>query len=128
MAFKPPAASRPLLKGIDFANAVDFASATKKKFDLKDAAPGNRDPSKCKALLKFPNNGKPPGPVFWSAKMAIDADGPAAGPGRLPGSQLDPGNGSDQDSTSYTFPSSTKGLPAEIIPYIVLPMDRPGSR
>ena len=127
MAFNPPAASTPLLNGVDFANAVDFAPAAKQKFDQKDAAPGNQDPSKCKALLKFPDNGQTPGPVFWSAKMAIDADGPAAGPGRLPGSQLDPGNGSDQDSTSYTFPSSARGLPAETIPYIVLPMVRPGS-
>lgn len=51
--------------------------------------------------------------------MAIDADGPAAGPDRRSGSQLDIDSG--QDDTSFHFPDSGKGLPSEIIPYIVLP-------
>jgi hypothetical protein len=51
--------------------------------------------------------------------MAIDADGPAAGPNRLPGSKLDIDSG--QDDTSFHFPGSGKGLPSEIIPYIVFP-------
>jgi hypothetical protein len=117
MAFKPPPLSKRQLQGVDFAQAVDFASKRKALFDEKDEQPRNLDPSKCKALLKFPGRS---GPVFWSSKMAIDADGPSAGPGRLPGSKLDPGNGPDQDRTSYK-PFDKKGLPSETVPYIVLP-------
>jgi hypothetical protein len=51
--------------------------------------------------------------------MSIDADGPAAGPGRLTGKQLDPGSG--QDDTSLHFADGKSGLPAETVPYIVLP-------
>ncbi|HET6267167.1 MAG TPA: glycoside hydrolase family 75 protein [Acidobacteriota bacterium] len=51
--------------------------------------------------------------------MAIDADGPAGGAGRLSGSQLDRASG--QDDTTYHFPRTSKGLPSELIPYIVLP-------
>lgn len=121
MAFTPPAASVGLLAGIDFSTATDFAAAAKQRFDAKDQQQGNRDPSLCKALLKFPGGD---GAVFWSSKMAIDADGPSAGPGRLTGSQLDPGPG--QDKTSYK-PYDAKGLPSETVPYIVLPMLGPHS-
>lgn len=50
--------------------------------------------------------------------MAIDADGPAAGDGRLRGTQLDPEDG--QDDTSLHFGDGS-GLPSETIPYLVLP-------
>lgn len=121
MAFNPPPASAPLVQGIDFSTASDFAAAAKHGFDAKDQQPGNHDPSLCKALLKFPGAD---GAVFWSSKMAIDADGPGAGPGRLTGSHLDPGPG--QDKTSYK-PYDAKGLPSETVPYIVLPLLAPGS-
>lgn len=121
MAFNPPPASAPLLQGIDFATAADFAAAAKHHFDAKDQAPGNHDPSLCKALLKFPGSD---GAVFWSSKMAIDADGPAAGPGRLTGSQMDPPPG--RDKTSYK-PFDAKGLPSETVPYVVLPLLAAGS-
>ncbi len=121
MPFTPPAASAQLLTGIDFSTAIDFATAAKQRFGAKDQEHGNHDPSLCKALLKFPGND---GAVFWSSKMAIDADGPSAGPGRLPGSQLDPGPG--QDKTSYK-PFDAKGLPSETAPYIVLPLLAPNS-
>jgi len=61
--------------------------------------------------------------VFWSAKMAIDADGPAAGPGRRDGAQLDPDAG--QGDTNLQVAGG--GVPAEIVPYIVLPQSAPGS-
>ena len=51
--------------------------------------------------------------------MAIDADGPAAGVGRLSGSQLDPDTG--QNDTSFHFSDTDEGLPSEAVPYIVLP-------
>ncbi len=117
MAFKPPAASKRHVQGIDFATASNFAKDAKARFDALDEEPDEKDPSLCKALLKFPGRN---GPVFWSSKMAIDADGPSAGPGRLPGSKLDPNNGPDQDRTSYK-PYDKKGLPSETASYIVLP-------
>src|SRR5262245_31783984 len=64
MPFTPPPASRRQTAGVPFNQATNFAPAAKQRFDAFDARPGNRDPSKCKALLKFPD-----GTVFWSAKM-----------------------------------------------------------
>jgi hypothetical protein len=56
--------------------------------------------------------------------MAIDADGPSAGSGRLKGRQLDPGDG--QNDTTFQF-AGGKGLPAEAVPYIVVPEREPKS-
>jgi hypothetical protein len=115
MSFAPPSASAGQCKGVPFQNAVNAAADIKEVFDAFDqTSAGKNDPSKCKALLAFPNSQA----IFWSSKMAIDADGPSAGPGRPTGSQLDPGSG--QDDTSLHF-SNGKGLPSEMIPYIVLP-------
>lgn len=125
MAFRPPAASKRQLDGVPFDLAVDFAPAARKKFADKDRQPGNRDPSKCKALLRFPQDGARPDAVFWSSKMAIDTDGPSAGPGRLTGKALDPASG--QNDTSLHFANS-KGMPSEIVPYIVLPQLEPHSK
>jgi hypothetical protein len=115
MAFKPPPASAGQCNGVPFEDAENVAADNKAAFDAFDKTPkGKNDPSKCKALLAFPDNAA----IFWSSKMAIDADGPAAGPGRRSGSELDPGPG--QDDTTLHF-SNGKGLPSETIPYIVLP-------
>jgi hypothetical protein len=115
MTFQPPAESQRQLAGINFALAVPFALAAKQRFDAFDAT-GTKDPNKCKALLKFPNDQA----VFWSSKMAIDADGPLAGPGHRSGTQLDPSSG--QDTTSLMPIGGQKdGLPSETVPYIVLP-------
>lgn len=115
MPFTPPPASAGQCKGVPFNTAANVAAANKAAFDAFDSTPaGKNDPSLCKALLKFPDS-----TVFWSSKMAIDADGPAAGPGRRTGSQLDPGSG--QDDTSLHFAGSGRGLPSETMPYIVLP-------
>jgi Fungal chitosanase of glycosyl hydrolase group 75 len=124
MAFEPPVASKRQLDGVPFDRAVEFASAARQRIEDKDRQVGNRDPSKCKALLKFPDNGTNPGAVFWSSKMAIDADGPAAGPGRLKGTELDPESG--QNDTTLHFADGT-GLPSEAVPYIVLPQLAPHS-
>lgn len=115
MAFKPPPPSAGQCKGVPFEDAKNVAPGNKATFDAFDKTPkGKNDPSKCKALLAFPGNAA----IFWSSKMAIDADGPAAGPGRRSGSELDPGPG--QDDTKLHL-SDGKGLPSETIPYIVLP-------
>ena len=115
MAFTPPSTSAGQCQGVPFQTAVGIAAENKRGFDAFDKTPrGKNDPSKCKALLKFPNK-----TIFWSSKMAIDADGPAGGPGRLSGSQLDPDSG--QDDTTLHLKSTGRGLSSEAIPYIVLP-------
>jgi len=121
MAFQPPPKSLHQLTGVPFADAKDFAAAAKAKYDAFDRT-GTHDPNKCKALLVFPDDSA----VFWSSKMAVDADGPAApGPGRRNGKELDPANGLLK--TSYSFPQGGF-LPSETIPYIVLPLNAPGGR
>src|ERR1700744_4771860 len=109
MPFRPPPASQRQLSGVPLDQATDFAPAAKKRYDDFDRQPNNRDPSKCKGLLKFPGN---PGAIFWSAKMAIDADGPAAGPGHKKGTELD---STGQNVTSFRF-ANGKSLPAEAVP------------
>jgi hypothetical protein len=119
MPFRIPPASRRQLAGVPFDTAVDFAVEAKSRYDEFDRRPRNRDPSKCKALLAFPGNGAEIRAVFWSAKMSIDADGPAAGAGHKRGTDLDP---TGQNVTSFRF-SNGKSLPAEAVAYIVLPQN-----
>jgi hypothetical protein len=111
--FEPPSSSRAQVARVPFDTAEPMA-ALKARFDAADQAPGNRDPSRCKALLRFPD-----GTIFWSAKLAIDADGPPAGPGRSSGRELDPASG--QDDTSYHYPGTKLGLASEVVPYLVMP-------
>lgn len=120
MNFVPPPASRALLRGVDFARAVECAAKAKAIYDAYDASPaGEDDPNRCKALLEFPD-----GTVFWSAKMAVDADGPPAGPGLPDGKGLDPASG--RPDTSFIF-ANGGWLPSALIPYIVLPQSGPRS-
>jgi Fungal chitosanase of glycosyl hydrolase group 75 len=114
-SFTPPETSAPVCENVPFESASDTAIDNKAEFDAFDQTPqGQNDPSRCKALLAFPD-----GTIFWSSKMAIDADGPAAGVGRLSGSQLDPDSG--QNDTTFHFCDTDQGLPSEAVPYIVLP-------
>src|SRR5437762_7882128 len=114
-SFTAPEASAGLCEDVPFDSASDTAIDNKAAFDSFDQTPhGNNDPSRCKALLAFPD-----GTIFWSSKMAIDADGPAAGVGRLSGSQLDPDSG--QNDTSFRFCDTDQALPSEAVSYIVLP-------
>src|SRR5437762_8783743 len=113
-SFKPPSASAAQCNGVSFADAINVAQENKEIFDDFDQTRAKNDPSKCKAILRFPD-----GTIFWSSKMAIDADGPAAGPNRLSGSQLDIDSG--QDDPSFHSPGSRKALPREIMPSVVLP-------
>jgi Fungal chitosanase of glycosyl hydrolase group 75 len=114
-SFTPPDVSAALCENVPFQSASDTAIDNKAAFDAFDQTPeGQNDSSRCKALLAFPD-----GTIFWSSKMAIDADGPAAGVGRLSGSQLDPDSG--QNDTTFHFCDTDQGLPSEAVPYIVLP-------
>ena len=85
-SFTPTEISAPVCENVPFESASDTATDNKADFDAFDqTSEGMNDPSRCKALLAFPD-----GTICWSSKMAIDGDGPAAGPGRLSGSQLSP--------------------------------------
>jgi hypothetical protein len=119
MPFRAPVESRRQLTGVPFDAAVNFAPEAKRRYDEFDRTPRNRDPSKCKALLAFLGTSDEIQAVFWSAKMSIDADGPAAGPGHKKGKDLDP---TGQNVTTFRF-SNGKSLPAEAVPYIVLPQN-----
>src|SRR5436189_6439705 len=106
-SFTAPKASAGLCENVPFDSASDTAIDNKAAFDAFDQTPqGKNDPSQCKALLAFPD-----GTIFWSSMMAIDADGPAAGAGRLSGSQLDPGPCAN-DTTSQ-LPDTHDRLPCE---------------
>jgi hypothetical protein len=119
MPFKPPAASKKLLEGVPFDRAVDTLPEARPRFDDFDQTPaGKKDPNLCKALLKFPD-----GTIFWSSKMAVDADGAASAPGRPRGKELDPGSGTNQ--TSFRF-ADGKSLSSEAHHYVVIPL-KPGS-
>src|SRR5262245_4871320 len=108
--FIPPEASAALCENVPFDTATDTAIDNKAVFDAFDQTPeGVNDPSRCKGLLAFPD-----GTIFWSSKMAIDGDGPAAGPGRLCGSELDPDDG--QNDTSFHF-CTGEGLSSEAVPF-----------
>jgi hypothetical protein len=118
MLFVPPPSSLALLRGVDFSRATACATDAKAIYDAFDASEaGRNDPNRCKVLLAFPDGG----PVFWSAKMAVDADGPPAGPGLPDGKGLDPASG--RPDTSFTF-ADGGGLPSATIPYVVLPQSR----
>jgi hypothetical protein len=119
MPFRPPSASRRQLSGVPFDTAVNFAPEAKRRYDEFDRRPRNHDPSKCKALVAFPGSRGKIRAVFWSAKMSIDADGPAAGRGQKRGKELDP---TGQNVTTFRF-SNGGSLPAEAVPYIVLPQN-----
>jgi hypothetical protein len=134
MVFLPPPASARLLKGVPLDLTEDFAIEAKQRFDAKDHMPGNEDPSLCKALLKFTDAAPVPA-VMWCAKMSIDTDGPSAGPGRRNGEDLDrrpDSNGnmttSGTNATSLKFAAPPQWLPAETVPYIVLPSVAPNDR
>ena len=115
MPFTPPAASAHLCQGVPFDKAANIAAENKAAFDDFDQTNAARsDPSNCKALLSLPD-----GTIFWSSKMAIDADGPAVDEAHRSGSQMDPASG--QDDTSYHYPDTGKALASEAVPYIVLP-------
>lgn len=112
--FSVPPASAATLSGIDFSTAAPVADASKSLYDEFDRDAGRNDPSRCRAILRFPN-----GTIFWSSKMAIDADGIAASPGHKTGKQLDPLDG--QNDTSFHFPDGA-ALSSERHPYLVLPL------
>lgn len=123
MAFTPPAASKDQLNGVPFdqAQTSDVELAAKQRYDAFDT-PQNHDKNMCKGLFHFED-----GTVFWSSKMGVDADGPAAPDDarRRTGKQMDPASG--QNGTSFHLPQGRGDLPSEVVPYLVLPMNTDGN-
>ncbi len=77
------------------------------------------DPARNTVLLKFPDATASdgtllvPGPVFFDAKMAIDADGSTV-------SKL--AERPNQPETALRYPTTDTSLDAEAVPYIVMPL------
>ena len=112
MMFILPALSRACLSGVSFAGATPIAEECRSVFSAYDLAGGSSDPSRCAAILALR------GCVFWSSKLAIDADGKAQDADHLSGAQLDPADG--QNDTSFHFADGSP-LSSERHPFIVLP-------
>ncbi len=116
-----PPASRPFLVGVDFSTARDLK--VREIFTAADRK-NRSDPSKCAWMVELESKGKNSygknfKAVAWMAgKLAIDADGKAAGEGYKKGTQLDPASG--QNDTSLHFADGT-ALSSEGCPYYVLP-------
>lgn len=141
-AYDPPAASAPLLRGVDFAASAPLDEGYRQQFVACDRGlpgigtkdhfrghslriPGrpearqfylcSRDPSNVKALLKLKDGG-----VLWHSKMALDVDGSWAAWNGVPGA-------TDLKETSYKWPgvADTSSRAAQIdpdrIPFVVMP-------
>jgi hypothetical protein len=101
-----PVPASPWLAGIDFSKCHPIAADLVQDIANADASKYVGDPSRCAQILQFPNK-----TVFWSSKLAVDADG-------INGTTLDPDDG--QNDTSYHIHGSA--LNAAIHPFAVLPL------
>jgi hypothetical protein len=135
--YEPPAASRNLLRGIDFAHAAPVDEdyrAEFKRCDDQDVFRGQKlqgwrkcspDKNNVKALLKLSN-----GAILYESKLSLDLDGSWKA-WNTPGA-------ADQRGTWYTWPRvckprerDTQGLcqreqvDAEHVPFIVIPIAGP---
>lgn len=106
-----PPADAAALRGIRFAGARAILPELTQRFAACDRqnAPGCKvDPSRNTAILQFPD-----GPVFFDAKMAIDADGSTLSKrAEFP----------NQPETALRYPTTGESLDSERVPYIVLPI------
>ena len=109
--YAAPSADAAALRGIRFAGAQIILPELTQRFGACDGQdpPGCKiDPSRNTAILQFPD-----GPVFFDAKMAIDADGSALSKrGEFP----------NQPETALRYPTTGTSLDSERVPYIVLPI------
>ena len=121
--YAPPASSARVLRGVDFAAAQTIAPELTQLYTACDrqTARGGcaTDPARNTVLLKFPDSVTggdivtTAGPVFFDAKMAIDADGSA-----LSKAAQRP----NQPETAMRYPTNGESLDSERVPYIVLPL------
>ena len=122
MAFKQPAATPSASSTeLDFGKADDFATAARREDSTPSTRREQRDPNKCKALLKLPDEAAD---ASSSSKMAIDTDGPSAGKGRPSGKQAqdpDPGATPADETSDSGFADEQPPCPRRSSPMFVLP-------
>jgi len=121
--YVPPAQSVRVLHGVDFAAARLIAPELTQLYADCDASTERggckTDPARNTVLLKFPDSivgdgvVTTEGPVFFDAKMAIDADGSA-----LSKAAERP----NQPETALRYPTNGESLDSERVPYIVMPL------
>ena len=106
-----PQVDAAALRDIDFPGAEVILPELTQRFGACDRQepPGCKvDPSRNTVVLQFPG-----GPVFFDAKMAIDADGSALSKrAQFP----------NQPETALRYPTTGGSLDSERVPYIVLPI------
>ena len=111
MGYSVPQSDAKVLQGIDFTKAQVILPDLTQRFQACDQQdpPGCKvDPSRNTVILDFPG-----GPVFFDAKMDIDADGSTLSKRReFP----------NQPETAFRYPTTDTSLDSERVPYIVLPI------
>ncbi len=128
MGYSVPQSDAKVLQGIDFTKAQVILPDLTQRFQACDQQdpPGCKvDPSRNTVILDFPG-----GPVFFDAKMAIDADGSALSkraehPNQPETSFRYPGPAQTATSNVTPDPQATgpgPSLDAEHVPYVVMPL------
>lgn len=112
-----PASDARALRGVDFLQAQVIAPELTQIYQNCDQQTTRggcaTDPAHNTVILKFGDTARLQGPVFFDAKMAIDADGSA-----LSKKAEHP----NQPETALHYPDSMLSLDSERVPYIVMPM------
>jgi hypothetical protein len=122
-AYAAPLVDRTALRGVDFAHAHLVGQDLTQTYQACDQQTTRggcaTDPARNTVFLKFPDNTASdgtllaPGPVFFDAKMAIDADGsPLSKKAERP----------NQPETALRYPTTDTSLDSEQVPYIVMPL------
>lgn len=110
--YSPPPTDTRILQGVDFSHAQLIAPELTQLYQDCDRRTDRggcaTDPAHNTVILKFPE-----GPVFFDAKLAIDADGSV-----LSKKHEHP----NQPETAFRYPGSLLSLDSEHVPYIVMPM------
>lgn len=112
-----PASDTSALRGVDFASAQVLAPELTQMYQACDQQTTRggcaTDPAHNTVILKFSDGESAPGPVFFDAKMAIDADGSV-----LSKKAERP----NQPETAFRYAATGGSLDSERVPYIVMPM------
>ncbi len=121
--YRAPASDLKVLRVIDFSGTESVAPEMTQLYAACDRSTQRggcaSDPARNTVLLKFPDSlasdGTPlaRGPVFFDAKMAIDADGSTL-------SKL--AERPNQPETALRYPTTGTSLDSEFVPYIVMPL------
>ena len=117
-SYTPPPSDMRALRGVDFSHAQQIAPELTQIYgecDKRQERGGcSVDPSQNTIIMKFPDAADARGPVFFDAKMAIDADGSVLS------KRAERPN---QPETSLRYPPPLGlSLDAEHVPYVVMPL------